>query len=169
MAARPDPAGPSLTLTALRILPEFGSDHRPYLAELCFNAAAASWQSPPPMRSSNVEDARSAVLSGQGTADYTVTHPSRPGEGHPGEGHPGQGWSGARRSALERQRACSVAGSGTARPTRRSAVVGAALRQRPNERAETGYGQRFSSPRPRYRCVARHRRGAGARAGSARP
>ena len=50
--------GQTFTLTALRVLPEFGSDHRPYLADLCFNPAAASWQSPPPMRSGDVEDAR---------------------------------------------------------------------------------------------------------------
>jgi endonuclease/exonuclease/phosphatase (EEP) superfamily protein YafD len=67
--------GQSFTLTALRVLPEFGSDHRPYLAELCFNQAAAAWQSPPPMRSGDVEDARTAVLSGQGKADHTAAHP----------------------------------------------------------------------------------------------
>jgi endonuclease/exonuclease/phosphatase (EEP) superfamily protein YafD len=67
--------GQTFTLTALRVLPEFGSDHRPYLAELCFNAAAAFWQSPPPMRSGDVEDARTAVLSGQGKADHTVAPP----------------------------------------------------------------------------------------------
>ena len=67
--------GQSFTLTALRVLPEFGSDHRPYLAELCFNPAAAAWQSPPPMRSGDVEDARTAVLRGQGRADHAVVRP----------------------------------------------------------------------------------------------
>ena len=30
--------GQTFTLTGLRVLPEFGSDHHPYLADLCFNA-----------------------------------------------------------------------------------------------------------------------------------
>ena len=61
--------GQNFTLTALRVLPEFGSDHHPYLADLCFNPAAAAWQSPPPMRPGDIEDARTAVLRGQGKAD----------------------------------------------------------------------------------------------------
>jgi endonuclease/exonuclease/phosphatase (EEP) superfamily protein YafD len=68
--------GQTFTLRSLRVLPEFGSDHRPYLAELCFNPNAASWQSPPPMRSGDVEDARTAVLNGQGRADQTFAHPT---------------------------------------------------------------------------------------------
>ncbi len=67
--------GQTFTLTALRVLPEFGSDHRPYLAELCFNPAAAAWQSPPPMWSGDIEEARTAVLTGQGKADQAVAHP----------------------------------------------------------------------------------------------
>ena len=67
--------GQTFTLTSLRVLPEFGSDHRPYVAELCFNAAAAAWQSPPPMRSDDLEEARAAVLTGQGKADQAVAHP----------------------------------------------------------------------------------------------
>ncbi len=68
--------GQAFTLTSLRVLPEFGSDHRPYVAELCFHPAAAAWQSPPPMRPGDVEDARTAVLAGQGKADQAFVNPS---------------------------------------------------------------------------------------------
>jgi endonuclease/exonuclease/phosphatase (EEP) superfamily protein YafD len=61
--------GQTFTLTALRVLPEFGSDHHPFLADLCFNPAAAAWQSPPPMWPGDIENARTAVLRGQGKAD----------------------------------------------------------------------------------------------------
>ena len=67
--------GQAFTLTALRVLPEFGSDHRPYLADLCFNPAAAAWQSPPPMWPGDIEEARMAVLRGQGKADQAVDPP----------------------------------------------------------------------------------------------
>ncbi|MGD9617624.1 MAG: endonuclease/exonuclease/phosphatase family protein [Alphaproteobacteria bacterium] len=67
--------GQNFTLTGLRVLPEFGSDHRPYLAELCFNPAAAVWQSPPPMWPGDLEEARTAVLRGQGTADQAAVAP----------------------------------------------------------------------------------------------
>jgi len=65
----------NFTLTALRVLPEFGSDHRPYLAELCFNPAAAAWQSPPPMWPSDLDEARTAVVRGQGKTDQAVAPP----------------------------------------------------------------------------------------------
>jgi endonuclease/exonuclease/phosphatase (EEP) superfamily protein YafD len=67
--------GQAFTLSALRVLPEFGSDHRPLLAELCFNPAAAAWQSPPPMWPGDLEEARVAVVRGQGKADQMVAHP----------------------------------------------------------------------------------------------
>jgi hypothetical protein len=48
------------------VLPEFGSDHRPYLADLCFNPAAAVWQWPPPMWPDDLEEARTSVVRGLG-------------------------------------------------------------------------------------------------------
>src|SRR6185369_8816496 len=39
--------GQDFTLVALKVLPAFGSDHRPYLAELCYDGAAGRDQSPP--------------------------------------------------------------------------------------------------------------------------
>jgi hypothetical protein len=60
----------------LRVLPGFGSDHRPYLADLCFDPASSAWQSPPPMWPADIEEARTAVLAGQGKADQAAAFPS---------------------------------------------------------------------------------------------
>jgi endonuclease/exonuclease/phosphatase (EEP) superfamily protein YafD len=64
--------GQTFTLTGLRVLSEFGSDHRPLLADLCLNPAAEAWQSPPPMWPDDLEEARTAVVRGQGKADQAV-------------------------------------------------------------------------------------------------
>lgn len=61
--------GPGLTLVSLQVLPAFGSDHHPFLAELCFDLAAASRQPLPALRAGDIEAARAAVRKGQGAAD----------------------------------------------------------------------------------------------------
>jgi len=61
--------GQDFTLLSLEVLPPFGSDHRPYLAELCANPAAARDQSPPHLRPGDLETAREDVANGQGAAD----------------------------------------------------------------------------------------------------
>ncbi len=61
--------GPGLTLLSLQVLPAFGSDHRPYLAELCLDPAAAPRQPPPALQPGDVEAAQAEVREGQGAAD----------------------------------------------------------------------------------------------------
>jgi endonuclease/exonuclease/phosphatase (EEP) superfamily protein YafD len=61
--------GQDFTLISLEVLPPFGSDHRPYLAELCANPAAARDQSPPHLRPGDLEIARTEVANGQNAAD----------------------------------------------------------------------------------------------------
>ena len=63
--------GPRITLLSLHVLPAFGSDHQPYLAELCLDQAAASRQPPPALEPDDVETAQAAVAKGQGEADKT--------------------------------------------------------------------------------------------------
>jgi endonuclease/exonuclease/phosphatase (EEP) superfamily protein YafD len=80
--------GQAFTLTAQRVLPEFGSDHRPLLAELCLNPAAAAWQSPPPMWPDDLEEARIAVVRGQGKVDRTQARPPAAPAAPSGNGAP---------------------------------------------------------------------------------
>ena len=63
--------GPGFTLLSLRALPPFGSDHRPFLAELCLDPAAAASQPPPALQLGDIEAAEAAVREGQGEADKT--------------------------------------------------------------------------------------------------
>jgi len=63
--------GPDFTLMSLRVLPSFGSDHRPYFAELCLDPKAAARQSPPPLLKNDIANAEAAVRRGQGEADKT--------------------------------------------------------------------------------------------------
>jgi endonuclease/exonuclease/phosphatase (EEP) superfamily protein YafD len=69
-------AGQTFTLGSLRVLSGFGSDHLPYMAEFCFQPAAAFWQSPPRMRTGDLEAAKRAIAAGQGKADETIANPS---------------------------------------------------------------------------------------------
>jgi endonuclease/exonuclease/phosphatase (EEP) superfamily protein YafD len=61
--------GQDFTLLSLDVLPAFGSDHRPYLAELCYDPAAARDQSPPQLRSDDLAIARADVVRGQNAAE----------------------------------------------------------------------------------------------------
>lgn len=61
--------GQDFTLLSLDVLPAFGSDHRPYLAELCYDPAAARDQSPPQLRSDDLAIARADVVRGQNAPD----------------------------------------------------------------------------------------------------
>ena len=61
--------GPEFTVLSLKVLPAFGSDHRPYMAELCFDPAAAQHQPPRPLQSSDISAAEATVRKGQGEAD----------------------------------------------------------------------------------------------------
>ena len=63
--------GPGFTLLSLQVLPAFGSDHHPLLAELCLDPAAASRQPPPALRAGDIEAAQATVRRGQGAADKT--------------------------------------------------------------------------------------------------
>jgi len=69
MAARPDPARAGFTLPSLQVLPAFGSDHHPLLAELCLDPAAAPRQPPPAPKPGDIEAAQATVRKGQGAAD----------------------------------------------------------------------------------------------------
>lgn len=60
--------GQDFTLLSLRVLPPFGSDHRPYLAELCYDPAAGRDQSPDHLRPDDLAVARAAVAKGQNAA-----------------------------------------------------------------------------------------------------
>jgi endonuclease/exonuclease/phosphatase (EEP) superfamily protein YafD len=72
--------GPGFTLLSLQVLPAFGSDHRPYLAELCLDPAAAPRQPPPALLPGDVEAAQATVRDAQDAADKV---------GHKGRDHPG--------------------------------------------------------------------------------
>lgn len=61
--------GPGLTLLSLQVLPAFGSDHHPFLAELCLDPAAASRQPPPAPQPGDSDAAHAAVRRGQDAAD----------------------------------------------------------------------------------------------------
>lgn len=61
--------GSGFTLLSLKVLPAFGSDHRPYLAELCLNPSEASQQRPPPLRPDDVRTAQQSVQAGQHAAN----------------------------------------------------------------------------------------------------
>jgi endonuclease/exonuclease/phosphatase (EEP) superfamily protein YafD len=57
--------GPDFTLLSLRVLPAFGSDHLPYLAELCLDPSAAPRQPPPALQQDDIGAAQAAVWKGQ--------------------------------------------------------------------------------------------------------
>lgn len=57
--------GQDFTLISLQVLPAFGSDHMPYLAEFCYDAAAARDQSPAHLRPNDLGVAKQAVAQGQ--------------------------------------------------------------------------------------------------------
>lgn len=57
--------GQDFTLLSLAVLPAFGSDHRPYLAELCYDPAAGRDQSPPQLRPDDLAIARALIIRGQ--------------------------------------------------------------------------------------------------------
>ncbi len=61
--------GPGFTLLSLQVLPAFGSDHRPLLAELCLDHAAAPRQPPPAPQPGHIEAAQATVCKGQAAAD----------------------------------------------------------------------------------------------------
>lgn len=63
--------GSRFTLLSLQVLPAFGSDHRPYLAELCLDPAMATRQPPPAPQPGDVEAAQATVREGQGAANKT--------------------------------------------------------------------------------------------------
>ena len=63
--------GPGFTLISLKVLPAFGSDHRPYLAVLCRNAEAAAHQAPPRLLPHDIQTAEAVVRKGMGKADKT--------------------------------------------------------------------------------------------------
>lgn len=60
--------GQDFTLTELKVLPAFGSDHKPYLAELCYNPAAARDQSPPQVQPDDLDIAQRAIRQGENAA-----------------------------------------------------------------------------------------------------
>ena len=72
--------GPGFTLTSLKVLPAFGSDHRPYVAELCREPGAVAHQSPPKLLPHDIQTARIVVRKGMGQADKT---------GYKGQSNPG--------------------------------------------------------------------------------
>lgn len=63
--------GPGFTLVSLKVLPAFGSDHRPYLAVLCRDPGAAARQSPPKLLPNDLATARQVLRHGKGKADKT--------------------------------------------------------------------------------------------------
>lgn len=60
--------GQNFTLLSLRVLPPFGSDHMPYVAELCYDPAAARDQSPPKLHPDDLAIAHTDVERGQNAA-----------------------------------------------------------------------------------------------------
>ena len=62
-------ASPEFTLRSLRVLPAFGSDHQPLLAEFCLEPDAAAGQPAPALREDDLQAARDAVRKGQDKAD----------------------------------------------------------------------------------------------------
>ncbi|HQT77505.1 MAG: hypothetical protein B7Z80_10875 [Rhodospirillales bacterium 20-64-7] len=71
--------GPAFTLLSLRVLPAFGSDHHPYLAELCLDPAAAAHQPPPGLQPNDLQAAGKTVSQGRNAADKA---------GYKGDDHP---------------------------------------------------------------------------------
>ncbi|HEX2944071.1 MAG TPA: endonuclease/exonuclease/phosphatase family protein, partial [Rhodopila sp.] len=71
--------GPDFTLLSLQVLPAFGSDHHPYLAELCLDPAAAARQPPPRLQPDDMQAAQNTVQQGQDAANKA---------GYKGHDHP---------------------------------------------------------------------------------
>lgn len=63
--------GPGFTLMSLKVLPAFGSDHKPYLAVLCRDPEAASHQSPPKLLPDDIQTAKAVIRQGMGKAKQT--------------------------------------------------------------------------------------------------
>jgi len=61
-------AGPQFLLAGIEVLPDFGSDHYPILAEFCYAPEAAAGQSAPAAEAADLAAARSAVVAGQDRA-----------------------------------------------------------------------------------------------------
>lgn len=61
--------GPGFTLLSLQVLPAFGSEHHPLLAELCLDPAAAPRQPPPAPKPGDIKAAQATVRKGQDAAD----------------------------------------------------------------------------------------------------
>ena len=57
--------GPGFTLSDLRVLPPFGSDHQPLVADLCVPQAAAGL---PPLDDATLADTKATIARGQGKA-----------------------------------------------------------------------------------------------------
>lgn len=75
-------AGPGFTLRDFAALPDFGSDHRPVLAELCHAPEAAALQAARPLRAGDIAAARRAVETAQDRAAPSPEPPDgaqRPG------------------------------------------------------------------------------------------
>ena len=64
-------SGPGLTLLALQVLPAFGSDHQPLLADLCVGPMTGMSQAAPALRQDDLAFARASARQGQGDADKT--------------------------------------------------------------------------------------------------
>jgi endonuclease/exonuclease/phosphatase (EEP) superfamily protein YafD len=59
--------GPGFTLASLRVLPQFGSDHHPLLADLC-RVPGWTGTAPPPLTGAEAADIRDIIRRGQGRA-----------------------------------------------------------------------------------------------------
>ncbi len=60
--------GPEFTLAALRVLPAFGSDHKPLLADLCLTPNTAARPARGAATAEDLAEARETVVRGQGDA-----------------------------------------------------------------------------------------------------
>lgn len=61
--------GPRFELLSLRVLPAFGSDHFPYMAELCLKPAGVQQQQPPALHPDDVQTAQQSIQAGQHAAN----------------------------------------------------------------------------------------------------
>lgn len=71
--------GPEFTLSSLQVLPDFGSDHYPYFAELCLDPQEAAQQAAPSLNPEDIALAQQAVARGQGKADKTGDQAAKSG------------------------------------------------------------------------------------------
>lgn len=61
-------AGPRFTLGTIEALPNFGSDHYPIMAALCFTPGAATQQAAAPLEAGDIEAAQEALAAAQNRA-----------------------------------------------------------------------------------------------------